>query len=180
MLWFLNNPNPNPNPNNTIEFYQVFTDCDKVYTDEEFNTIYSFDSTKHNKSKFNTDNIAQYKSTNIECKIKIIDHIISYNIENQKTKVFAIETNFINPINNQYGIPIFTHAYKPVSEKKLPNLMESGYTYIHNLSFEIFNMEPDNHNAQFVIETNLSTNKKRKYFIVQDLNLIQKYFIISK
>jgi len=175
MLWFLNNPKTNPN--GMIEFYQIFVDSEIVYTDEEANTIYSFNS---NNLKFNIDT-TKYKSTNINCKIKIMDHIISYNMENQKTDcVFTVKTNFINPQDNQYRIPLFSHTYKQVSEKRLPNLIESEYTNIYNLNFQVYNIEQNNSQIQFIVETNLITNEKRKYFIVQDLNLIEKYHIANK
>lgn len=177
MLWFLNNPKTNPN--DMIEFYQIFTDSDEVYTDEEANTIYSFNS---NNLKFNIDT-TKYKSSNINCKIRIIDHIISYNIHNnnQKTNnVFTFKTNFIAPQDNQYGIPIFSHTYKSISAKRFPNLIETKYTTVCEFNFQIYNIETNNSQAQFIIETNSLTNEKRKYFIVQDLNLIQKYHIIIK
>lgn len=173
MLWFLNNPKTNPN--GMIEFYQIFADSDEVYTDEEANTIYSFNS---NNLKFNIDT-TRYKSIDINCKIRIIDNIISYNIENQKTDcVFTIKTNFINPQDNQYGVPIFLHMYKSVSNKRLPNLIETEYTNVCELNFQAHNIEPNNSQVQFIVETNQLTNEKRKYFIVSDLNLIQKYHII--
>lgn len=186
MLWFLNNPKTNPN--GMIEFYQIFVDSDEVYTDEEANTIYSFNSNNSNNltnninSKFNIDT-TKYKSSNINCKIKIIDHIISYNIHNnnQKTNnVFTIKTNFIAPRDNQYGIPIFSHTYKSIGAKRFPNLIEIEYTNVCEFNFQIYNIETNNSQAQFIIETNSLTNEKRKYFIVQDLNLIQKYHIANK
>lgn len=176
MLWFLNNPKTNSN--GIIEFYQVFVDSDKVYTDEEDNAIYSFNSnvlTNIISTKFNID-LTKYKSTSIDCKIKIIDHIISYNIENQKTNnVFTVKTNFINPQDNQYGIPIFFHMYKQVGEKRLPNLIEAKYTNTYKLNFQVYEIDSQ---IQFIIETNQLTNEKRKYFIVPNLNFIQKYHIL--
>lgn len=178
MLWFLNNPKTNPN--GIIEFYQVFVDSDKVYTDEEDNAIYSFNSnvlTDVIGTKFNVD-LIKYKSTTINCKIKIIDHIISYNIENQKTdNVFTVKTNFIDPQDNQYCVPIFFHMYKHVSAKRLPNLIETEYTNIYKLNFQVYEIDSQ---IQFIIETNQLTNEKRKYFIVSNLNLIQKYHNINK
>jgi hypothetical protein len=175
MFWFLNNPKTNPN--GIIEFYQIFVDSNEVYTDEEANTIYSFNS---NNLKFNIDT-TNYKSANINSKIKIIDHIISYNMENQKTDcVFTIKTNFINPQDNQYGVPIFLHMYKSVSNKRLPNLIETEYTNVYELNFQVYNIEPNNSQVQFIVETNQLTNEKRKYFVVSDLNLIQKYHITNK
>lgn len=175
MLWFLNNPKTNPN--GAIEFYQIFIDSNEVYADEEANTIYSFNS---NNFKFNID-MTNCKSANINCKIKIMDHIISYNIENQKNDcVFTIKTNFINPQDNQYGVPIFLHMYKSVSNKRLPNLIETEYTNVYELNFQVYDIEPNNSQVQFIIETNQLTNEKRKYFIVSDLNLIQKYHITNK
>ena len=180
MLLFLNNQNPNANPNGTIEFYQVFVDSDKVYTDEEDNAIYSLNSTNLTdltNTKFNID-LSKYKSTNTNYKIKIIDHIISYNMENQKTNyVFTVKTNFIDPQDNQYSVPIFLHAYKSIGAKRLPNLIETEYTNTYELNFQVY--EVDNQ-VQFIIETNLLSNKKRKYFITHDLNLIQKYSITDK
>lgn len=180
MLWFLNNLKTNPN--SIIEFYQIFTDGYKVYTDEEDNAIYSLNSNPLSNiisTKFNID-MTKYKSINVNCKIKIIDNIISYNIniENQKTDcVFTIKTNFINPEDNQYGVPIFLHTYKLVSTKRLPNLKEKEYTNIYELNLQVYDID---NQIQFIIETNLLTNEKRKYFISQNLNLIQKYCISNK
>lgn len=179
MLWFLNNPKTNPN--GMIEFYQIFADSDEVYTDEEANIIYSFNS---NNLKFNIDT-TKYKSTNINCKIRIIDNIISYNIhnnnqQNQKNNyIFTFKTNFIAPQDNQYGIPVFSHIYKSISAKRFPNLIETEYTNVCELNFQVYNIETNNSQAQFIIETNSLTNEKRKYFIIQDLNLIQKYHITT-
>lgn len=177
MLWFLNNPKTNPN--GIIEFYQIFVDSDVVYKDEEANTIYSFNS---NNLKFNID-LDEYKLTNINCKIRIIDHIISYNIHNNNNQknnyVFTFKTNFISPQDNQYEIPVFSHTYKSISAKRFPNLIETEYTNIYKLNLQVYNIEQNNSQAQFIIETNQLTNEKRKYFIVSDLNLIQKYHIID-
>jgi len=176
MLWFLNNTKTNPN--GMIEFYQIFVDSDEVYTDEEANTIYSFNS---NNLKFNIDT-AKYKSSNVNCKIRIIDHIISYNIQNNNQKnnyVFTFKTNFIAPCDNQYEIPVFSHTYKSISEKRFPNLIETEYTNVYEFNFQVYNIETNNSQAQFIIETNSLTNEKRKYFIVPDLNLIQKYHIAT-
>lgn len=178
MLWFLNNPKTNPN--GMIEFYQIFADGDKIYADEEDNAIYSLNSnisTNLADTKFNID-LTKYKSTSVDCKIKIIDHIISYNIENQKTNcVFTIKTNFINPQDNQYRIPIFSNAYKSISAKRLPNLIETEYTNTYEFNFQVYDIDSQ---IQFIVETNLLTNEKRKYFIVSNLNLIQKYYIVNK
>ena len=184
MLWFLNNHKINLN--DTIEFYQILVDYDKIYFDDEFNAIYSLVSNNQNNQKFKID-LTKYKLINIDCKIKIMDHIISYNIDNQNKNenqknnyVFTAKQNFIDPINNQYGVPIFLHIYKQVSEKKLPNLIESKYTNIYELNFQIYNIDSDNFQVQFIVETNKLTNINRKYFIVPNLNLIQKYYIANK
>lgn len=178
MLWFLNNPKTNPN--GMIEFYQVFTNNNEVYTDEEDNIIYSLNSNPLSNvisTKFNID-MTKYKSVKINCKIKIIDNIISYNIENQKTDyVFTVKTNFINPQDNQYRIPIFSNAYKSISAKRLPNLIETEYTNTYEFNFQVYDIDSQ---IQFIVETNLLTNEKRKYFIVSNLNLIQKYYIVNK
>jgi hypothetical protein len=179
MLWFLNNEKTNPN--GMIDFYQVFIDSTMIYSDEETNTIYSFDSNNQISSVLNLD-ISKHKSNNINCKIKIIDHIISYDIINEnenKNYVFTIKTNFICPQDNQYNIPIFAHTYKKVNNKRLPNLIETKYTNIYELNFQVYNIDTNNNQIQFVIETNPLTNEKRKYFIVPNLNLIQNYIIIK-
>lgn len=178
MLWFLNVPKTNPNT--LIEFYQIFVESNKVYSDEEKNIIYSFKSNNNICSKFNID-LSNHKSTDIDCNIKIIDNIISYDIINKNQNyVFTNKTNFINPQDNQYNIPIFEHIYKPISVKRLPNLIESKYTYTYKLNFQVYDILSDNNQVQFIVENNPLTNEKKKYFIVSNLNLMQKYYITNK
>lgn len=170
MLWFLNDPN---NSNNLINFFQVFVSNNIVYSDYESNTIYSFLKT-NDYSNSNLTNLNKCKLSNFKCEIKMIDNIILYqeNIMKNK-KAFKFKTNFIAPQNNQFKIPIFSHNYKSVSTKKLPNLIENAYEFISVLEFEIYELESQ---TQFIIETNPSTNSIRKYFITKNLENIKKYF----
>lgn len=184
MLLFLDNSKVN------LDFFQVFIEDIQVYSDEEGNIIYSFDSSSQSemesksKSKLNLNlDLNQYKFENICCKIKMIDSIISYDILTiNKNFVFTTKTNFIEPSDNQFALPIFSHTYKQVNTKKLPNLIESKYTNIYTLNFKIYNLDldldlTDNDKIQYVIETNPETNLMRKYFITTKLSLIQKFFL---
>lgn len=177
MLWFLNNFNSNSN--DMIKFYQVFIDSNEVYSDCDKNIIYSFNSinsTNLNNLKFNID-LTKHETKNINCKIKIIDNIISYEIINEnKNYVFSTKSDFTKPENDTYGIPIFSHMYKSTSVKRLPNLIETKYTNVYELNFEIYNIESNDNKVQFIVETNLSTNEKRKYFIIENLDYMKKYF----
>ena len=171
MLWLYNNKLKN----GLCEFYQIFTKYNLVYSDEEQNNIYSFDSVNLDNLKFE---LSDYKYENIKCDIKIISHVISYNILNEnlnkKHSVFTFKTNLIEPKNNNFGIPIFNNIYKLTNSKRLPNLIETEYDFSSILDFKIYKLEPNN-NIQFVIETNPITNSTRNYFITTDLNLVQKF-----
>lgn len=173
MFWFLNKIYQNT----MFDFYQIFIENNKVYSDDESNVIYSFVSNNLNSNKLNFD-LSKYKYNNINCKIKIIDHIISYElIDENLNYVFTTKINYICPQNNQFGLPIFLHTYKSVSTKRLPNLIETKYTNIYELNFQIYDIDEINKEIQFVIETNPLTNIKRNYFIVSNLDCIHKYII---
>jgi hypothetical protein len=182
MIW-LNNYKSNDNTQ--INFYQVFIENKQVYNDEKENTIYSFESTERTEQTEQTDayNFKHNKYENIECDIKIIDHVISYLVlsgeKKNKNFVFTMKTNFIKPTDNELNVPIFNHIYKSTSTKSLPNLIESKYCLSSTLNFKIYNLDTDNSDTkiQFVIETNPLTNIIRKYFITTNLNSLQKYFI---
>jgi len=180
MLWLYNNKF---NDNNTFDFYQVFIENNLVYDDKDENMIYSFNSTNLQNTQLNLNlniDIDKYNFDNIECEIKIIDNIISYNIlskntnENNKNYVFISKLNFIKPINNQFEIPIFSYTYKSTSTKKMPNLIESEYILSQTLNFNIYKLDKDN-KIQFIIETNLLTNSIKKYFITTNLDLINMF-----
>ena len=176
MLWLYNT---GLNDNNSLNFYQVFIENNLVYSDKDSNYIYLFNSTSSTDSKLNL-NLKNYKCDIIECEIKIIDNIISYDIlsintdKTNKNYVFMIKSNFIKPDNNQFKLPIFSYIYKSTSTKRLPNLIESNYNCVSTLNFKIYKLDNEN-KIQFVIETNLLTNLTRKYFVTTSLNLIQYY-----
>ncbi len=136
MLWFYN---PKSNDNNTINYYQVFIENNLVYTDKDSNLIYSFDSSNLSKSNLDLNN---YTLDNLVCEIKMIDHIISYDIlsstSNNTNYVFMTKSNFIKPEENKFNLPIFSHSYKLTSSKRLPNLIESEYNYTVKLNFQIY------------------------------------------
>lgn len=166
--------------NKLCDFYQIFVNCASVYSDEEHNNIYSFESIdSHNLFEFNFDD---YIYDSIKCEIKMIDNIISYNILtpdlNKKQIVFTFKMNFIEPNNNQYKIPIFKYSYKSINTKRLPNLIETEYNFSSIFDFKIYKLDKNN-NIQFIIETNPITNLTRKYFITSDLNLINEFLKIK-
>jgi len=173
MLWYYNLKSKS-NDNNPINFYQVFIENNLVYSDKDSNSIYSFDSNDLSKLSLNLNN---YTKETIISEIKIIDNIISYNINNVNY-VFTSKTNFVKPNENKLNLPIFSHTYKSTSVKRLPNLIESEYNNVLTLNFQIYKLDNEN-NIQFIIETNPITNSSRKYFVTTNLNLIQQ-FIISK
>lgn len=176
MLWLYNDK---INQNGICEFYQIFTKYDLVYCDDEQNKIYSFDSVNINDLKFK---LSDYIYENIKCEIKIISHVISYNILNEqlnenlikKHNVFTFKTNLIQPSITNNGIQIFNNIYKSTNTKRLPNLIETEYDFSSILDFKIYKLDPNN-NIQFVIETNPTTNSTRNYFITSDLNLVQQF-----
>ena len=177
MIWLLNNNKTNSNE--YINFYQIFVESEQVYSDNQHNIIYAFNSNKIHNNTINKFNFELDKYDNIECKIQIMDHIISYDILTEKKKyTFTSKTNFIKPTNNKFNVPIFSHSYKSVSNKKLPNLIDSEYTYSSILNFKIYNFETNNNidKIQYIIETNNITNTIKKYIITNNLNLIEKYY----
>lgn len=172
MLWIYNNNELNQN--DTCEFYQVFFEYNLDYSDGEKNDVYSFNSTSSYNYKLDLNN---YKSDNIKCEINIIDHVISYNILNIKPKkqyVFTFKTNFIEPKDNQYKLPLFNNIYKLTNTKKLPNLIETEYNFSSILDFEIYKLD-ENNNTLFVVESNSITKSIRKYFITNNLDLIKQF-----
>lgn len=190
MLWLLNNQKtntkakPNTKTNESIEFYQVFIKNDQVYSNESYDIIYSLVSnisSELENAKCKID-LTKYQSSEINCKIKIIDHLFSFNLldenllDNNTNYVFATKINYICSKNNHYGVPIFFNTYKPVGSKRLPNLGNHDYTNTYKFNFKIYQIVPDNIQVQYIVETNLETNETRKYFITPNLNLIQTFF----
>lgn len=182
MLWFYNIKLTNNNP---IIFYQVFVENNLVYTDDS-NIIYSFNSTELSKSNLNI-NLNNCVEDKFECDIKMIDHIISYDIlsansgsntnindNGNNNFVFMTKSDFIKPEENKLNLPIFTHTYKLTSTKKLPNLIESAYDHVYKLFFQIYKLDKEN-KIQFIIETNPITNSTRKYFVSVNLDLIKTF-----
>lgn len=176
MWWFLNNLKQNQ----SIDFYQVFIESNQVYTDDiddTNNVIYSFVEDTEKKIKFNLDlmNLINCKTYDITNEIKIISNVISYKILKENTNyVFTMGTKFIAPPDNIFNVPIFLHTYKQVNSKRFPNLIESKYDENYMLNCKIYDLD---NNIQFVIETNTITNVVRKYFIVENLDLLKKYFV---
>jgi len=176
MLWLYNNK---LNQNGLCEFYQIPTKYNLVYSDVEQNNIYSFDSINFDNLKFN---LSDYKYENIKCEIKIISHVISYNILNEnlnnnlnkRHSVFTFKTNMIEPKNNCYNVPIFNNIYKSTNTKRLPNLIDTEYDFSSILDFKIYKLDSNN-NTLFVIESNPITNLNRNYFITNDLNLVKQF-----
>lgn len=171
MLWLYDNKFKT---NELYDFYQIFIEYDLVYNDEKQNNIYSFNLKNSSKLKFNLND---YKYDDIKCKIKIIDHIISYDVitkDSNKQYVFSSKMNFIEPNDNRYKIPIFKHVYKSINTKRLPNLIETEYNFSSNLEFKIYKLDKNN-NILFIIETNPITNLTRNYYITTDLNLVQPF-----
>ncbi len=177
MLWFYN---LNPNDNNTINFYQVFIENNLVYSDKDSNLVYSFDSTDSTDSANSTEllkinlDLNNYAKDNINCEIKIIDHLIYYGSKNTNL-VFMTKSNFIKPEENKLNLPVFSHTYKPTSIRRLPNLIESEYDAILTIDFQIYKLDKEN-KIQFIIEKNPITNSVRKYFITTNLDLINNFF----
>ena len=177
MLWLYNDNNP-------LNFYQIFLENKLVYEDNDSNLIYSLETTNlintTNLLKFGFNiNLSDYTCDNEECEIKIIDNIISYNflLKNKNRKfVFLTKTNFIKSENNQLKIPIFSNAYKSISVKKMPNLIDTEYNFSQVLNLKIYKLDSDN-KIQYIIETNTKTNTIRNYFITVDLNLLKKFQI---
>jgi hypothetical protein len=168
------------NDNYSINFYQVFIENNLVYIDNDSNAIYSFDSTNSTDSNKLTRlnfNLENCYLDNIICEIKMIDHIISYDILStspNENNVFISKFTFIKPEENNFGLPIFSYSYKLTSTKRLPNLIESEYNYMSILNFQIYKLDKENQ-VQFIIETNPKTNEVRKYFLVTNLDLIKPF-----
>ena len=176
MLWFYNIKSNNNNPFN---FYQVFVENRLVYSDEDSNFIYSFDST--DLSKFNL-NLVNCNQDNIICDIKMMDCVVSYNILstninsnfNNKNYVFMTKSNFIKPNDNKCNLPIFSHSYKITSSKRLPNLIHSEYDCVLTLNFQIYKLDKVI-KIQFIVESNSKTNLTRKYFLTTNLDFIEPF-----
>ena len=82
--------------------------------------------------------------------------------------------NFINPIENDYNLPIFNFNYKSVNKTRMPNLIKSNYNVYVILNFTIYK---PNDNIQFIIETNPETNIKKKYIITNNLKNLDNFLI---
>lgn len=165
MLWIYNNYNINE----TINFYQVFVNCELVYKND-YDLIYSL-----NRKKTTNIELGEFKHEIVICDVKMVDNIISYDlkyidgIEKNTKNVFTYKTDCVEKKNNNIT---FLHNYKKISVKRMPNLIDNEYNFNSELNFKIYNFEK---NIQFVIETNPITNIEKKYFISTDLNLISKY-----
>jgi hypothetical protein len=176
MLWYYNlKSNNDINSINSINFFQVFIENKLVYGDKDSNLIYSFDDSS-DLSNLNLD-LNKNNKENIISEIKIIDHLISYEINNINY-VFISKSNFIKPEENKLNLPVFSHTYKLTSTKRLPNLIESEYNSVLTLHFQIYKLDNEN-KIQFIIETNPITNSIRKYFVTTNLNLIQPFITHS-
>lgn len=163
MLWI----NNIVTPNTCIDFYQVFIDSNIEYNDNN-NIVYSFESS-------NLPNIKNLEKIECICKtftIKIMDQLISYTDIDNKTIVFSHKMKFIEPSNNKLNIPIFNFSYKNVNNNRMPNLIDSSYNFISNLTFQIYKFSDK---VQFIIETNPETNITKKYWITSELNLLNNY-----
>ncbi len=163
MLWLFNTE---PITN----FYQVFFSNKQVYSDDD-NIIYDFNySSESEIFNVNTDN---FKNLKLKFKIKMFDDLISYtDMLNDKTHVFSNQFKFINPIDNYLKLPVFQYSYKKVNINKMPNLIESNYNLALELDFIIYEI---NKNLQFIVEINTINNTVKKYFITNDLNLINNF-----
>ena len=175
MIWLYNKK---LDDNNILNFYQVFVENNIVFNDNNKNLIYSFDSSNFENSKLSF-NLNDYESNDIECDIKIIEQMISYDIlsssfNNNKNYVFSTKSSFIEPNDNEYNLPIFSYSYKLTNTKKFPNLIESEYDSVLNLNLKIYKLDNEN-NVQFIIETNLYNNTIRKYFVLTNLNLLKPF-----
>ncbi len=167
MLW-LNNITAYSNAN--VDFYQVFIDSKIVY-DENNNVIYSFESESTNLPIIK--NLEKIECINKTFTIKIIDQLISYTDNtNNLTNVFTHRMNFIEPSKNKYNSPIFNFTYKKVNNNRMPNLINSSYNFISNLSFKIYKFSDK---VQFIIETNPETNVQKNYWVLTDLNLLKDF-----
>lgn len=160
MLW-LYNTDPN------ISFYQVFLSNNKVYSDDN-NIIYNFEHYDNLQNEIQID--INIKYLDLVFKIKVLDNIISFNnLETNDLFVFSNKMNFIKPTDNELSIPLFQYSYKKINTKRMPNLIESNYTFVSELHFRIYNI---NKNLQFIIETNPINNYVKKYFVTNNLNEI--------
>lgn len=174
MLWLYDKTN-----DNTYNFFQVFIDFDLLYNDDENNMIYSFDTVSPTEIDINS---SKYQVDSINCDVRMIDNMISYDIlhndsnnkMNTKKYIFTYKNEFIKPSDNQLLKPIFNYIYKSINIKKFPNLIESKYDLSLKLNFVIHKLDNEN-KIIYVYETNLLTNAIRKYFVTTDTNLIQKY-----
>ena len=176
MLWLYNQ---NQNYNNN--FFQIFVENNKIFENEN-NHIWSLEATKNdnifelekNNNKYHI-NLDQYNFINLSLEIKIIDQIISYtNTKTNDNFVFSSKMNFINPIENDYNLPIFNFNYKSVNKTRMPNLIKSNYNVYVILNFTIYK---PNDNIQFIIETNPETNLIKKYIITNNLKNLDNFLI---
>jgi hypothetical protein len=164
MLWI----NNIITPNTCIDFYQVFIDSNIEYNDNK-NIIYSFESS----NLPNIKNLKKIECINKSYTIKTMDQLISYtDIIDNKTIVFSHKMKFIEPSNNKLNIPIFNFSYKNVNNNRMPNLIDSSYNFISNLTFQIYKFSDK---VQFIIETNPETNITKKYWITLELSLLNNY-----
>lgn len=160
--------------NKQIDFYQIFTNNNLLYTDNSNNYIYSFEVGEQKNFINLKINLDDFKFNIIKCEIKIMDHIISYKSKINKIDcVFMSKLNFIKPSESEYNIPIFNYIYKKINSNKLPNLIKSEYDLVNLFEFKIYDL--NDVNIQFVIETNLSDNTIKKYFITKNLNLLKNF-----
>ena len=165
MFWLFNNNN-----DNEFSFYQVFLDYNIVYN-ENNNIIFSLESSKTN----GINNLNNYKCTEINMEVKQLDNLILYinkSTEKNETYIFETKMKFSKPSENKYNAPIFNLSYKKANKHKMPNLIDSYYSFNKTLLFKIFQL---NNNVLFVIETDPVTNIQKKYWIVTELNFLNNY-----
>lgn len=167
MLWIYNKENTN------IDFFQIFIGSNTVYENDN-NTIYSLESDLTNN--FEIKNIDKIDCDEYIFIIRIIDQLISFidasdgKLNNQT--VFTTKMNFIDPTSNKFNLPIFNFTYKKVNNNRMPNLLENNYNFYSKLHFKIYKIS---NNIQYIIETNHETKIIKKYFITNNLNLLNNY-----
>ena len=166
MLWLFNNEN-------YFELKQIFIN-NNIVLDIDDNKIFSFDSLTESDFKIKID-LDKYEKIYIDYDIRIIDEFISYiDLKTNKINVYSFKMNFIEPLDNNYNLPIFNFIYKKVNKNKMPNLIESSYDLNIQLNFLIYKISDK---IQFVVETNKKTNCEKKYFVTTDLKLIDNFIL---
>ena len=168
MLWLFNS---NSNFNKDFKFYQVFVNYDIVY-ELDGNKIYSFGI--NNNSNL-PDNLVKEIFTKeiVNFNVKIFDNLIMWiNTKSNCINTFSNKMTFIEPSENILNLPIFSFNYKEVSKNRMPVLIDKLYDLVSEYSFEIYKITDS---TQFVIETEITTGIKKKYFLTKNLESVKKY-----